>query len=150
MSSAAERNEAMFAALISGYATQAMVGLGKIANPITGKVERDLEQARAMIDILEMLEAKTEGNRSDAETDALRQALSMLRLNFVDEVNRSPDTEATDDTDSASDTDTATASETDAAAGTGNGEDRTPDADASAEAGGADDDPSAERVSGEA
>ena len=37
MSSAAERNEAMFAALISGYATQAMVGLGKIASPITGK-----------------------------------------------------------------------------------------------------------------
>ena len=141
MSSAAERNEAMFAALISGYATQAMVGLGKIANPITGKIERDLEQARAMIDILEMLEAKTEGNRSDAETDALRQALSMLRLNFVDEVNRPADTDDSDDTtDSGSDT------------GSGNGEDHASahDADASADDVGSSADPSAERTSGEA
>ena len=128
MSSAAERNEAMFAALISGYATQAMVGLGKIASPITGKIERDLEQARAMIDILQMLEAKTEGNRTDAETGALRQSLSMLRLNFVEEVNRPPDTDP------------------------GNGEDTAVegDADPSADDGGSGDDPSAERSPGEA
>ena len=130
MNSTAERNEAMFAALISGYATQAMVGLGKIASPITGEIERDLEQARAMIDILEMLEAKTEGNRTEAETGALRQALSMLRLNFVEEVNRPPDT----DTE------------------TGNGEDTAVegDADVSADDGGSGDDPSAEQSPKEA
>jgi len=131
MNSTAERNEAMFAALISGYATQAMVGLGKIASPITGEIERDLEQARAMIDILEMLEAKTEGNRTEAETGALRQALSMLRLNFVEEVNRPPDA----DTE------------------TGNGEDTAVegDADVSADDGGSDDDdPSAEHSPKEA
>jgi len=132
MNSTAERNEAMFAALISGYATQAMVGLGKIASPITGEIERDLEQARAMIDILEMLEAKTEGNRTEAETGALRQALSMLRLNFVEEVNRPPDTDI--DTE------------------TGNGEDTAVegDADVSADDGGSGDDPSAEQSPKEA
>jgi hypothetical protein len=81
-------NDQLFAALVSGYATQAMVGLGKVANPLTGQVERDLDQARALIDLLEMLEAKTEGNRSDEESSFLRQTLSMLRLNFVDEKNK--------------------------------------------------------------
>jgi hypothetical protein len=82
------KNEHLFAALVSGYATQAMVGLGKVANPLTGAIERDLDQARALIDLLEMLEAKTEGNRSDEESSFLRQTLSTLRLNFVDEKNK--------------------------------------------------------------
>jgi len=82
------KHDQLFAAMISGYATQAMAGLGKIANPLTGNVERDLLQARAMIDLLEMLEVKTEGNR-DAETSSfLRHTLSMLRLNYVDEAGK--------------------------------------------------------------
>jgi hypothetical protein len=91
------KHDQLLAAMISGYATQAMAGLGKIANPLTGNVERDLAQARAMIELLEMLEVKTEGNR-DAETSSfLRQTLSMLRLNYVDEAGKKDESPANAD-----------------------------------------------------
>lgn len=80
-----ERTKQLFAAMISGYATQGMVALGKMQNPMTGETERDLDQARAMIDLLGMLEVKTEGNRTDEESSLLRQAISTLRMNFVEE-----------------------------------------------------------------
>jgi hypothetical protein len=88
MTSPAEKHRALFGALVTSYASQAMVCLGKLANPATGEVERDLEHASVLIDMLQMLEAKTEGNRTDDETSMLRQSLSMLRLNYVDEVQR--------------------------------------------------------------
>jgi hypothetical protein len=88
MESTADRHDAMFAAMISGYATQAMVALGKIANPMTGQLERNLDQARMMIDMLEMIEVKTKGNVREEESNALRQALSNLRLNYVDEAGK--------------------------------------------------------------
>lgn len=80
-----DRTKQLFAAMISGYATQGMVALGKMQNPMTGETERDLDQARAMIDLLAMLEVKTEGNRSEEESSLLQQAISTLRMNFVDE-----------------------------------------------------------------
>lgn len=88
MTQSHDHKQALFAAMISGYTTQAFVALGKMANPVSGEMERDLEHARVMIDMLEMLEAKTEGNRNDQETSALRQSISTLRLNFVEEMNK--------------------------------------------------------------
>ncbi len=96
MGQADEKREALFIALISGYVTQAMVALGKIADPVTGETRRELGHVSALIDILAMLEAKTEGNRTDQETSSLRHALSTLRLNYVEEVNK-PDPEKKED-----------------------------------------------------
>jgi hypothetical protein len=95
MSSSTPQHEALFAAMISGYTTQALVALGKMANPITGKQERDLDQARALIGMLEMIEAKTEGNRSEEESSAIRQSISTLRLNYVEELNKPSSEEET-------------------------------------------------------
>ncbi len=106
-----EKLEAYFTAMISGYATQAMVSLGKIANPVSGELERDIEQAGAMIDILTMIEAKTEGNRSESESSTLRQLLSTLRLNYVEEANK-PEPEASgSEAESVDDEDEALADE---------------------------------------
>ncbi|MBI5267380.1 MAG: DUF1844 domain-containing protein [candidate division Zixibacteria bacterium] len=63
----------------------AMVQMGKIASPVTGKIERDLTQARATIDLLEMLHRKTKGNLSGDEQTLLDRILYELRLNYVDE-----------------------------------------------------------------
>jgi len=72
-------------AMITQYQTLAMIGLGKIQNPATGEVERDLDQARIFIDILEMLKVKC---RTDTPADLLRlldSAVMDLQLNFLDE-----------------------------------------------------------------
>lgn len=62
--------------------------MGKIKNPITDKIERDLNQARYSIDMLEMLRSRTKGSITDDEQKFLNHALSELELNFVDELNK--------------------------------------------------------------
>jgi len=64
---------------------QAWMAMGKVANPVSGKVERDMGVARHMIDLLAELENRTEGNRSADETKMLQGVLTELRLNFMDE-----------------------------------------------------------------
>lgn len=72
----------------------AMQQLGKLQDPATGEVRRDLEQARATIDILEMLKAKC---RTGTPADLLRlldQAVLNLQLNYMDELKRPTGEEA--------------------------------------------------------
>ncbi len=81
----AQYHEARFLALISGLAGNAMQHLGKVMNPLTGQIERDLDLARETIDLLRMLREKTKGNLSDREKRSLDALLSSLQLNYVDE-----------------------------------------------------------------
>ncbi len=74
---------ALFVQLILQQSNMAMMLLGKVAHPETGKVFHDLEAARMFIDQLEMLEAKTKGNLSKEESDLLKQTLMTLRFAFV-------------------------------------------------------------------
>src|SRR5262249_62322324 len=78
------RDAALFLQLILGLSQSAMIALGKLQNPITRKIEVDLEAARATIDTLAALEDRTRGNLSSEEARVLQQALSSLRLNYVD------------------------------------------------------------------
>jgi hypothetical protein len=71
---------------------QAWMAMGKVANPVSGEVERDLRMARQMIDLLGELETRTAGNRSNGETRMLQGALTELRLNYLDEMKK-PDPE---------------------------------------------------------
>ena len=81
-------NEALFIAFIINLHATTMIALGKIASPLTQKIERNLEQARFTIDLLGMLEAKTAGNRTEEESRALKTILTELRLNFIDELEK--------------------------------------------------------------
>jgi hypothetical protein len=72
-----------------------MVHLGKITHPATGTIERDLDTARLLIDLLSAMETKTKGNLSEDEERLLTSVLTNLRLNFVQEANR-PDPPAED------------------------------------------------------
>ena len=49
-----------------GIAAQASICLGIVENPVTGKRETDIEAARHVIDMLEMLKAKTKGNLDES------------------------------------------------------------------------------------
>ncbi len=83
-----EENEARdrFLLLVEEYRLAAWIGLGKLKDPASGEVHRNLDLARHAIDTLGMLELKTRGNLVAEEERLLRQALTDLRINFVDEV----------------------------------------------------------------
>ena len=76
-------------ALIDMLSSGALTALGKIVDPATGQDGPVmLDQARMMIDLLEMLQYKTKGNVGDRERQILELNLTNLRLTFVDESNR--------------------------------------------------------------
>ncbi len=62
--------------------------LGKIPNPINGKIERQLEHAQISIDMLLMIKEKMAGNLSEEEEKLLITTLSDLELNYADEVKK--------------------------------------------------------------
>ena len=88
------RNQALFVQLVSMFYTAAMQQMGKLINPITQKIERDLDQAKISIDILGMLEGRTQGNLSDDEQRFLEHALFELRMNYLDEARKPAPEEA--------------------------------------------------------
>ncbi len=85
---AEDKDGVLFAQLVMTFQAAAWQQMGKIKNPLTDKIERNLDQARYSIDILEMLRNKTKGNLSEEETRFLNHVISELQLNFVDEVTK--------------------------------------------------------------
>ncbi len=82
------REAALFLQLVLGLQQAAMVALGKLMNPMTGKLERNLEAARNTIDTLSAIEARTRGNLESDEQRVLTQVLTDLRMNYLDEVKK--------------------------------------------------------------
>ena len=74
--------------LVLSLQMAAMQNMGKIMSPVTGKIERHLDQARISIDMLGMISEKTKGNLNDEETNFLSNILHELRLNYTDEANK--------------------------------------------------------------
>jgi hypothetical protein len=84
------RDETLFLQLVAMFQYAAMQQMGKFANPVSGQVERDLAQARMSIDMIEMLQNRTQTGRSDRESEFLDKVLFELRMNYVDESKRTP------------------------------------------------------------
>ncbi len=78
----------LFMQLIIQNQQIAMMAMGKIKNPVTDKIDRNLEHAKLYIDTLDMLQAKTKGNLSEYEEKLLTETLKELKLNYVDEVDK--------------------------------------------------------------
>lgn len=81
-------HSALFMNLVLTFHASAMQQMGKTKNPLTDKIERDLEQARMSIDMLDMLEKKTANNLTHDESEFLTRMINELKLNFVDEVKK--------------------------------------------------------------
>ncbi len=88
-----EKNEMLFFQLISMFHGGAMQHMGKIKNPVSDKIEKDLEQARMSIDVLSLLKEKTKNNLSEQEIKFLDTVLQELQLNYVDEIAKPPQAE---------------------------------------------------------
>ncbi len=80
-----EKRTALFGGLLLMIHSAAMQQMGKVKNPISDKIERDLEQAQMSIDMLDMISEKTRGNLTGDEEKLLNSLLQELKLNYVDE-----------------------------------------------------------------
>lgn len=76
--------------LVSTLATQALVALGQIPDPFSGKPELNLPVARHFIDTLDVLQEKTRGNLNEDEAAMLTDVLHQLRMAFVAIQTNSP------------------------------------------------------------
>ncbi len=72
-----------FASLVESLASQALMFMGAVRDPMTGDVHQDLGQAQAMIEMLQMMDEKTKGNLSKDEEEMLKQVLDEVRMHFV-------------------------------------------------------------------
>jgi hypothetical protein len=81
---AAHLPPADFSMLVQMFSTQAMVALGLLPEPESGKSQRRPNLARHFIDLLAVLEDKSRGNLSTDEAKLLGATLHYLRMAFVE------------------------------------------------------------------
>ena len=82
------RQTALFLNLVLGLQQSGMMALGKLKNPFTQKVETQLDAARDTIDTLAMLEGLTQGNLEADDARVLKQVLTDLRMNYLEELKK--------------------------------------------------------------
>ena len=80
-----QQEQLLFMMLIQQHQQIGMMGLGKLQNPATNKIEKDMASAKYAIDTLNVIEKYTKGNLPQELKGFLDQVLTTLRLNFADE-----------------------------------------------------------------
>jgi len=75
--------EINFSTFIFSLNTSALLHLGEIPDPATGKQQEDLAVAKQTIDLIAMLQEKTRGNLAPDEENLVKHILYDLRLRYV-------------------------------------------------------------------
>ena len=75
--------QANFIFFISNLGMQALMFMGEVESPVSKKIEKDLSQARYIIDIIDMLKEKTKGNLTEEEANIIDNTLYELRMKYV-------------------------------------------------------------------
>ena len=83
------KEDQLFIHLVNTFVQSAWISLGKVKNPVSDEMERNLDQASYYIDLLDMLQTKMKGNLSEWEEQYILHSLSELKLNFIDEKKKS-------------------------------------------------------------
>ena len=78
---------ASFLSLIMSLASNAAASLGMMPHPVTGETGVDLQTAKHWVDVLGMLEEKTQGNLDEQEAQMLENLLADLRMQYVSFTN---------------------------------------------------------------
>ena len=79
------KEDQLFIHLVNTFVQSAWISLGKVKNPVSDELERNVEQASYYIDLLDMLQTKMKGNLSEWEEQYILHSLSELKLNYIDE-----------------------------------------------------------------
>lgn len=77
-----------FVNYISSLGLQALIFLGETPSPVTGQKEKNLDQARILIDTLVMLQAKTKGNLSEQEDNLLGASIYELQIKYTEVIQQ--------------------------------------------------------------
>jgi len=72
-----------FEMLVSYLSTTAMFQLGLIPGPSGEAIPADMPNAKRTVDLLEVLQKKTQGNLTPGESRLLEEALYELRMSFI-------------------------------------------------------------------
>ena len=94
-----KKEDQLFIHLVNTFVQSAWISLGKVKNPVTDILERNLEQATYYIDLLDMLQTKMKGNLSEWEEQYIIHSLSELKLNFIDEQKKGSEETVNSDND---------------------------------------------------
>lgn len=81
------RDPASFVNFLMSIASNAASALGMMEHPVTHQREIDIELGKHWIDVLGMLQKKTQGNLSSQEKKMLEGLLADLRMQFVSLAN---------------------------------------------------------------
>jgi hypothetical protein len=73
----------LFGGLVESLASQALMFMGAMRDPMTGQAHQDLQQSQTMIEMLAMLEEKTRGNLAKEEAEMIKQVLDEVRMHYV-------------------------------------------------------------------
>ena len=67
---------------------KALIALGEVADPLTGRKARSLQKAQEKITVLSLLDEKTRGNLTEYEQQTLQNSLFDLQNRYVEAVKR--------------------------------------------------------------
>jgi len=101
-----KKEDQLFIHLVNTFVQSAWISLGKVKNPVSDILERNLEQATYYIDLLDMLQTKMKGNLSEWEEQYIIHSLSELKLNFIDEQKKGSEETVNSDNDKVDETST--------------------------------------------
>ena len=79
-----ETEPSSFETLVSYLSTTAMFQMGLIAGPGGERIPPDMRNARRTVDLLDVLQQKTQGNLTEEEAQLLEDVLYELRVAFVE------------------------------------------------------------------
>jgi hypothetical protein len=75
--------EVNFFNYVTSLGFQALIFMGEIPNPMTNEVEKNMDQAKFLIDTLDMIKEKTAGNLSQPESELLENSIYELQTRYV-------------------------------------------------------------------
>jgi hypothetical protein len=90
---AEDNHQLLFMQLVMQNQQMAMISLGKVKNPVSDTLDKNLEYAKLSIDTLDMLAQKTKGNLSEYEEKLLTETVNQLKIIYVEESGRETSTE---------------------------------------------------------
>lgn len=77
-----------FSTFIFSLFSSALIQLGDMNDPITGKSEKNLGAAKQTIDIVDIIKEKTRGNLDDEEDKLVTKASTELKWKYLDAVKK--------------------------------------------------------------
>ena len=72
-----------FASVVFPFYSQALIKLGLMEDPIKGGGDVDVDYAKRLIDILDLLKERTKGNLEPKESDFLESCLIQLKMHYM-------------------------------------------------------------------